>query len=177
MKALFTSRFRLEPLRLEHAAPMFELLSDAQIYEFLTSAPPVSLAALAERYLRLETRGPADGSEQWLNWIIQPLAGDACLGFIQATLYTPQTADFGFILGPAYWGDGIAFEASVAVLHALWADYSLTSIFATVDARNERSLSLLNRLGFRRIDRSAYPHGEVLPTDDVFQRDAAAPSG
>jgi hypothetical protein len=40
-----------------------------------------------------------------------------------------------------------------------------------VDRRNERSLALLARLGFQRVERGLYPRGDVLPSDDVFARD------
>lgn len=174
MKLICTDRSRLVPLRAEHAEGMFALLSDPRIYEFILDRPPASLAFLTERCRRLESRRSSDGSQQWLNWIIQPLDTDSCAGFVQATIHASQTADFAFLLGPAYWGRGLAHKASVAAIRALFSDYALTAIFATADHRNARSLSLLTRLGFHQIERATYPHGDVLPSDHVFRLNRSA---
>lgn len=169
MKQLITTRLRLVPLRVEHAEAMFSLLSDPRIYEFIQDEPPASLECLQERYRRLQTRHSPDGTQQWLNWIIQPLEGDAYMGFIQATIYTPAAADFAFLLGPAYWGRGIAYEAAVSALHTLSTDYAISSLFAMADKRNVRSISLLTRLGFQHVEHANHPHGPVLSSDHVFQ--------
>ncbi len=174
MKQLTTTRLRLVPLRVEHAEAMFPLLSDPRIDEFIEHEPPVSLECLQERYRRLETRHSPDGAEQWLNWIIQPLEGGACMGFIQATKHTPATADFAFLLGPAYWGRGIALEAAGSALHTLFTDYAISSLFAMADKRNVRSIALLIKLGFQKVEHAAYPHGAVLPSDHVFQLNRSA---
>ncbi len=174
MKQLQTHRLRLVPLRVEHAGAMFPLLSDPRIYEFIQHEPPMSLECLQERYRRHETRYAPDGTEQWLNWIIQPLASDACVGFIQATIHTNAAADFAFVLGPSYWGRGLAHEAAVSALCTLFTDYAVSSLFAMADKRNVRSIALLTRLGFQLVEHTAYPHGAVLPSDHVFRLNCAA---
>jgi len=153
---------------------MFPLLSDPRVCEFIQHEPPASVEFLLERYRRIETRYSSDDAPQWLNWIIQPLEGDACMGFIQATIHTPTSAAFAFLLGPAYWGCGIAHEAALSTLHALFTDYAISSLFAMADKRNARSIALLTRLGFQHIEHSAYPHGAVLPSDHAFQLSRSA---
>jgi RimJ/RimL family protein N-acetyltransferase len=159
----------LEPLTAEHAEEMFRLLCDREIYRFIEDEPPASVAALAAHYQRWQSRRSPDGSQRWLNWVMRSLESGLCIGFIQATIYPPQTADFAFVLGSTYWSRGFAFEASVAVLHALFTGYAVASIFATTDRRNARSRSLLTRLGFDQIEPAAYPHDGVLPGDDAFR--------
>lgn len=148
---------------------MFALLTDPRLYEFIPAEPPASLSSLTERYRRLETRQSPDGSQRWLNWVIQPVDDDACLGFVQATIHPQQTADFAFLLGTAFWRRGLAYEASVSALKMLFGNHEATATFAKVDRRNVRSIALLRRLGFHQIEPAAYPHGDVLPSDDVFQ--------
>jgi RimJ/RimL family protein N-acetyltransferase len=150
---------------------MFALLTDPRLYEFIPAEPPASLGSLAERYRRLETRRSPDGSQRWLNWIIQTVDDDACLGFVQSTIYPQQTAGFAFLLGSAYWGCGFAHEASAEALDMLFDNYEVTVAYATTDRRNVRSVSLLKRLGFREIEADDYPHGDVLPSDCAFQMD------
>jgi [ribosomal protein S5]-alanine N-acetyltransferase len=172
MQVLHPRQSWLEPLCAAHAAEMYPILGEPAVYEFLIDKPPASLEELTERYRRLEARCSPDGSQQWLNWIIRLLNGGACAGFVQATLFTPRTGDFAFVLGPAYWGRGLAYDACIAALQILFRNYGVTSLFATVDRRNARSLSLLGRLGFRQVERAAYPHGDVLTSDHVLRKDS-----
>ena len=84
MRTLQTPRCTLEPQLQAHAAEMFEVLTDPALYE-VENEPPPSVQWLAERYRRLETRGPDDGSEQWLNWVVR-LPSGALVGYVQATV-------------------------------------------------------------------------------------------
>jgi [ribosomal protein S5]-alanine N-acetyltransferase len=164
-------RVSLEPLTAAHAEELFAALSDPAIYTYIPDEPPVSAAALAERFRFLESRMSPDRSQQWLNWAIRRIDDQQCVGQIQATVYGTNTADFAFILAPPFWGLGLAREASQAALSALFEQIGVTSVFATVDRRNHRSRSLLVRLGFRQIPSASYPHGSADDADDVFQLD------
>jgi [ribosomal protein S5]-alanine N-acetyltransferase len=167
-KLLETDRIILEPLTVAHAAELFPLLADGQIYRFISDEPPVTVATLAERYRRLESRLSPDGLEQWLNWAIRRRDDQRCVGSIQATIYPGGTADFAFVLGSSFWGLGLAREASVAALRTLFSEFGVTSVFATVDERNLRSLGLLTRLGFIEVQPVSYPHGKVSDFDRVY---------
>ncbi len=58
--------------------------------------------------------------------------------------------DFGFILHPDRWGQGIALEASQAVIGHIFAAHDVPYLTAEADPRNLASLGLLGRLGFVR---------------------------
>ena len=165
------ARVRLESLTRAHAAELFPVLSHPAIYRYIPEPPPVSIAALTARYQSLEARVSPDGSQRWFNWAIRHLANAQCIGYVQATVYLQATADFAFVLGPAFWGLGLAHEASVAGLSRLFAQTEVTTVFATVDRRNTSSAALLARLRFRRVPAQAYPHGRVEDSDDVFRLD------
>jgi [ribosomal protein S5]-alanine N-acetyltransferase len=171
---LATGRIRLEPLTVAHAAELFPLLADRRIYQFISDAPPVSAAALAARYHHLESRYSPDRSQQWLNWAIRRLDDGQCIGYLQATLHASGTADFAFVLGSSFWGLGLAREASVLALRNLFTEFGVTTVFATTDRQNIRSVGLLTRLGFTRVQPASYPHGNVLASDYVFQLDKNA---
>lgn len=170
MKPLFTELSRLDPVRVAHAAEMWVLLSDPRIYEHLDRRPPASPQELEERYRRYETTFSPDGTERWLNWIIFPHESGACAGFMQASVLADGTGDLGYILGPAFWGRGLAFDAASAVIRLLKSEHGVHSLYATADRHNSRSIRLLERLGFQRIDRSDYPHGQAPESDDVFRQ-------
>jgi RimJ/RimL family protein N-acetyltransferase len=164
-----TNTLRLEPLVAAHAEEMFEPLSALAIYDYMPGRPPLSLSALRERYVLLETRRSPNGRDQWLNWIVRLCSGQ-CVGFVQATIYPALTGDFAFVLAPEYWGRRIAFEACEAAIDHLARELDVAALFATVDPRNARSIRLLMRLGFSEVTPAQYPHGNVEPGDRVFSR-------
>jgi len=147
---------------------MFDALRDPQIYSFIPENPPLSTAALRQRYRMLQRGISADGSELWLNWVIRIVSSDRCVGCVQATVHAGRTADFAYVLASAFWGRGIASEACVAAVDFLETEVALRSLYATVSAENHRSLRLLARLGFAEVDAARYPHGKVVEGDRVF---------
>jgi ribosomal-protein-alanine N-acetyltransferase len=169
--SLANDRIRLEPLTAAHAGELFPLLADRQVYRFIPDEPPPSVAALAERYRRLESRRSPDRSQQWLNWAIRRLEDGQCAGYLQATIHPGGTADFAFVLGPPFWGLGLARAASVLALQALFDGHGVVSVFATTDQRNLRSSGLLTSLGFVRVPPASHPYGKVSVSDYVFQLD------
>ena len=169
MRTLRSETLTLEPLLESHADAMFEVLSAPQIYAYIPGKPPESVAALRERYRRLESRHSADGTQQWLNWIVRLQSG-ACAGFVQATVHPRRTADFAFAFAPQHWGRGVAFEASTLAITSLFEDFDATALYCTIDPANGRSLRLVGRLAFQEIAPREYPHGASEPDDRVFRR-------
>jgi [ribosomal protein S5]-alanine N-acetyltransferase len=153
MQTLHTPRLLLEPLVAAHADALYPVLCDPRQLEYLDQGAPASLDALRERYRRLESRRSADGLEHWLNWAIVMREGDAnAIGFVQATVQQNRRAWVAYEVAPARWGQGIATEATRAMVDHLIAHYAVAQCMATVDQRNERSWRLLERLGFARAD-------------------------
>jgi RimJ/RimL family protein N-acetyltransferase len=167
MSLIESATLRLEPLVAAHADEMFAPMSAVAIYAYIAEQPPVSVSALRQRYRQLERGHSASGRERWLNWIVR-LGSGQCAGYVQATIHPASTADFAFVFAPEHWGRGVAFEACRAAIPSLAGDYGVHALFATVDPRNLRSISLLQRLGFEDALAEAYPHGKVEPGDRVF---------
>lgn len=136
----------LEPLGERHADEMFGVLADPAIYEF-ENAPPQSREWLRLRYRRLESRRSADGSEQWLNWVVR-LPSGALAGYVQATVCGDGRAYVAYELASRFWRRGIGSAAVRALLDELAARYAVRSCLAVFKARNFRSEALLRSLGF-----------------------------
>jgi len=153
MRRIATARLVLEPQTAAHAAQMFDVLADPAIYAY-ENEPPPSLAWLAARFAKLESRRSADGREQWLNWVLRPKrsvpggAPPALIGFVQATVRPDRSAAIAYVLGSAHWGRGLAQEAVAAMLARLAAAHDVALFTATLKSANERSLRLLERLSF-----------------------------
>ena len=57
--------------------------------------------------------------------------------------------DLGFAFLPAYWGQGFAFEAAAAVRSYARSQLGVGRLLAITSPRNDASIRLLERLGFR----------------------------
>lgn len=147
--ALRTPTFTLEPLKAAHAAEMFEPLSNPDHYTFIPQLPPASLQALRERYEHLETRRSPNGRQLWLNWAVRLRSGEAA-GLIQATCYPDGRVAVAYELFAPFQGKGIATDALRTMLLHLRNDARLSKASALVDTRNQKSIALLERLGFVR---------------------------
>ena len=56
--------------------------------------------------------------------------------------------DFGFMLHPDCWGEGLATEASIGFIDYIFAKPEVAELTADVDPRNVASLAVLAKLGF-----------------------------
>lgn len=149
LQVLHTRRLRLEPLAAAHAPAMFAQLGDPELYRYIGHPPPPTLAPLVAVYTRLETRRSPDGLEAWLNWVLFRAGDDVPLGYVQATVRSPEVNWVAYVLARSQWGQGYASEAVQAMTDHLRAGWGAQRLLAVADARNQRSLQLLKRLGFR----------------------------
>jgi [ribosomal protein S5]-alanine N-acetyltransferase len=171
MQTLHTSRLVLEPLVVAHADALYPVLCDPRQFAYLDQGAPASLEALRERYRKLESRRSGDGLEHWLNWAIVRREGDAsAIGFVQSTVQQDGRAWVAYEVAHALWGQGIATEATRAMVEHLIAHYAVTQCMATVDQRNERSWRLLERLGFARSDAVQAAAMDVQAGDWLYLR-------
>jgi [ribosomal protein S5]-alanine N-acetyltransferase len=167
MQTLLTPRLRLDPLVAAHADALYPVLIDPRQLEFLDGGAPASLEALRERYARLETRRSPDGREQWLNWALLLHDEPGAIGFVQATVLEDHRAWVAYEVAHARWGQGLATEATRAMVEHLGERYGVTQCMATVDRRNERSWRLVERLGFREASDEA-ARAMAVATGDRF---------
>ena len=171
MDTLTTARLLLEPLTRDHAAAMYEVLSDPQLYAYLDYGPPPSLDHLRGVYEQLEARVSPDGSELWLNWVVRPQVeepqGGEPVGFVQATVAGAE-AWVAYVLARGSWGNGYASEATRAVVDHLRSACGVTRFLATTEAENGRSIRLLERLGFRPATQAESREHELSATERLF---------
>ena len=162
----------LSPLRVEDATEMAALLSAAQIYEHIDDKPPTSADALRERYGNLVKQVSPDGREIWLNWIVRTGAPGAAIGYVQATIRKETNiALVAYVLSPNHWGKGLACEAVTQMIDKLSDGYGVKIFHATVDKLNQRSISLLKRLGFHQNNDAAH-EGDETECLFEFQKEA-----
>lgn len=141
---------------------MLPVLRDGRLYEFVDGVPPESLAWLAERFQHLESQRSPDGKQAWLNWTV--FHQDVAIGYVQATIASGEgTALIGYMFDSKWWGRGLASEAVEAMISELRSRWDVTVVRAEIDRRNQRSVRLVQRLGFREAS-------ELSSHDAVFEK-------
>ena len=178
-KVLHAPRLRLEPLEESHATALFDGLRNDALYEFIAEGPPASVTALRERYRRLASRLSPDGRQFWLNWALWSLPEERYLGYVQATVRHDRSADIAYVLFREAWGHGYGREAVTALIEHLQSDWRTPFVRASVDTRNQRSIAMLESLGFQpgevRIEAERI-HGILADEVEYRLASAAGPS-
>ena len=170
METLHIGSLALEPLTAGHAAEMFALLSEPELYRHLDYAPPSSVQHLEALYATLEGRRSPDGTQHWLNWVIrEPVHG--LIGYVQATVGQSASAWIAYVLGAQYWGQGYATLATHCMMEHLVAAYAVRRFLATVERNNAKSLAVLERLDFSRAGLEESGEHELSGTELLFIRE------
>ena len=115
---IISARFLLEPLSVEHAPAMIEVLSDPSLYEYTGGEMP-SLKLLENRYAVHAVGHSDDGWQWWLNWVVTKRDSGKPVGFVQATVEddgSSLVADIAWVISPNWQGQGVASEAAQAMV-------------------------------------------------------------
>jgi len=160
------SRVLLRPLAAADLDALFAIFSDPEVSRFL-AIPRHLDRADTERFLASIHEGFRTGS--LYQWGIEHgglLAGTCTLGGID---WENRRAEVGFALARACWGQGIMPDALRVLVEHAFGPLNLHRIEADVDPRNEASVRLLEKLGFRRegyLRERYFKDGEIQ--DSVF---------
>ena len=134
---LSTTRLWLRPVRLEDVDILAELNSDPEVMRYITGRP----STLEEVKVELEACFGA-------RWLVFDDAG-AFLGWVGAVpVANGSEYDVGWRLRRTAWGRGFATEAALALVNALFST-GARRVFAQTIAVNERSRSVMERIGLR----------------------------
>lgn len=144
MTTLTTARLVLRQPRLDDLDALYAIMSNPAAMRYWSTVPHAS----------------RDVTKPWLEKIVAATAvggheliierDGVAIGKVGASLLP----DFGFILNPAYWGQGYATEASQAFIEHVFSATDAQKLVADVDPRNGASLRVLNRLGFYETGRA-----------------------
>ncbi|KMW57586.1 50S ribosomal protein acetyltransferase [Candidatus Rhodobacter oscarellae] len=136
---ILTERLLLRPFRAADGPRVVELLNDFAVSKWLAKVPH----PFGHADLRLVDE---DGSDRWPELVAITLDG-AVVGGISAGEH------FGYWIGRDYWGQGIATEATAAMLTYVFNEEGRDEITSGCFTGNGASAHILNRLGFREESR------------------------
>lgn len=148
LPTLQAGRVRLRWIDERDAEALFEVFSDPRVTRYWSSPAwrdPVQAMELIREVRDCFARGDL------LQWGIATLEDDRLIG--TCTLahldHTHRRGELGFALGSAYWGRGHASEAIARLLTFGFQELNLHRVEADVDPRNEKSIAVIERMGFR----------------------------
>lgn len=123
------------------------------------------IAAMVERF-------PCDEPGPWFQLGIVERASNALAGDIGVRLIsdTPDTAEIGYTVAPAFQRLGYATEAVQLLCGWLFGTRGLDRVIATVDARNTPSRVVVERGGFVRSAAYDTRHGGALTSIYTYER-------
>jgi N-acetyltransferase len=136
---------RLEPLTLDHAAPMFEHF-EARAMTFLPSGQDIVTLNDFTAYIRLAVENP-----NRIYWAVRILETDQIAGFILFADAKPNDGwiAFGTLLMPAFWGSSANTEAKLLLMTRAFEVLGASRVQFTVETGNVRSMVALERFAVR----------------------------
>jgi 8-oxo-dGTP diphosphatase len=144
---LRTSRLTLRPLAPEDAPNFHRLINDWEICRRLPDAPFPYAAALAVQWIAAAAADRAAGRAE--QFAFTDSATGEVLGCGGLRLSKDRkSAELGYWVGRAFWGQGFGVEAARRLTEWAFAAFPVARVTATVAADNEASAAVLRRLGF-----------------------------
>ncbi len=142
---LATARLVLRHFRPADAVALQRYRSDPGVARHQSWTAPISTDAATTLVERFATGDPTRPG--WFQYAVE--LGGILIGDLGVLLHDNlRQADLGFTIAPEHQGHGYATEAVTAVLDDLFAR-GVHRVCAECDARNRRSMRLLQRVGFR----------------------------
>jgi RimJ/RimL family protein N-acetyltransferase len=162
---IMTERLVLQPLRVEDADEMADVLADPALHQF-TGGRPATLDELRGRYASW-VEGSGTDAEVWLNWIIRRRSDACAVGAVQATIdRQPGAAPEGCVawtIGTPWQRQGLATEAAVGLVQWLH-EQGIASVVAHIHPDHTASAGVAAKCGLRPTDDEV--DGEIVWRSD-----------
>jgi RimJ/RimL family protein N-acetyltransferase len=147
-KCIETDRLRIRILDFKDKETLFAYRIMPEVFAYQSWNPP--RMDEVETFIRQNLATPPNTINTWLQLAIclrtGPMIGDIGIHFLE----DDAQVEIGYTLSPDYQGRGYAFEAVKAVVNYLFLNLKKHRITASVDPENQKSISLLKKLGFRQ---------------------------
>ena len=153
----------LRELRASDAPSLCALLTTEEVSRFV-SPPPTTVDGF-ERFIAWTQRQRLAGT--YACYAVTLHGSDTAIGIIQVREITPgfETAEWGFILGAAFWGTGVFQESAALVLDFAFETLGVRRLEARAAVLNGRGNGALVKLGAVQeclLRKSFHKNGEYL---------------
>jgi len=135
----------LRELRTSDAASLFASLTTEEVARFI-SPPPTTVEGF-ERFIAWTHRQRAAGT--FACFAIVPRGSDTAVGIFQVRSLEPgfATAEWGFVMGSAYWGTGLFVEGARLVIGFAFEAIGVRRLEARSSVANGRGNGALRKIG------------------------------
>ena len=140
-----TERLILRELDIGDAPNMLRLYSNDQVQQYTGEDVITSMEEIRLKIKELQTRDEQRGFGRWATILKE---GQHFLGWA-GLAYLPEfdVIDIGYRFLPEYWGQGIATEASYAILNYGFDQLKLKEIVAIAMKENKASFKVMEKVG------------------------------
>ena len=145
-----TPRMILRPLLTSDLDDLYEYQSDEQTVRYI----PWPIRTIEQVKVALEKyQGipdfTKDGDTALLGWELK--SSGKVIGQSNFTFESlvNEKGSIGYVVHPEFAGKGYAYEATKTLIDFVFANLVVRRITATIDPRNERSIALAEKLGFK----------------------------
>lgn len=146
---LLTDRLLLRQLAQDDLEFIYHHFKDAQVSQYLLDEAPVAdydqAQAIIDFYLKADPK-------TYNRWVLVRKSDSQVIGTCGFHKWSKDNhrVEIGYDLSPAFWGQGYMREAMRAAIDNGFTRMGLSRVEAVVHCDNQRSLKLLERLGFKR---------------------------
>jgi RimJ/RimL family protein N-acetyltransferase len=149
MDAIRSERLLLRRLAPRDADALAAYRSDPEVARYQSWETPFSLDDA--RSLIADLAGADLDGPGWFQWAVERVGEPGIVGDVGVNLLEDgRQAELGYTIAPASQRRGYGREAIARMVDHLLVDRRLHRVSAECDPRNEASVRLLERLGFRR---------------------------
>jgi RimJ/RimL family protein N-acetyltransferase len=143
---LRTERLLLRPFVAADVEDALAYRDDEEFARFLPHIPQPFTRRDAEAFVALNMTERWDRSPTFALVLEGKMIGTVSFELDPSS----RTAMLGYAIGRSWWGRGLAVEAARSAMAWAIDTFGLTRIWASTDARNDRSIRVLEKLGMSR---------------------------
>ena len=145
-----SDRLLLRPIQMEDADSIFLYRSNAEVNQYQGWIPKT--ISDVHDFIAQKVSPEINRPGTWFQFAIikkddNELIGDIGVHFLDSD---DLQVELGCTLNQKYHGKGYAFEALTAIINYLFDELGKHRIIASIDSRNQASIRLIERLGFRK---------------------------
>ncbi len=154
-----TERLILRPFRLSDSQRVAELAGEKVIADMTANIPHPYEASMATDWINKHESFFNEG--KGVVYAITLKANDEIIGAVSFPSLQDGVGILGYWLGVPFWGQGIAYEASLALVEYSKAHLGLTELKVMHLSENKRSESVIRKLGVELVEKQVRKiHGE-----------------
>ena len=145
---LETKRLILENFTIEDSEEIFKIRSDDRVMKYLDRD---NHKTVDESKTMIQKIIQSYKDRAGINWVIRKKISLEVIGYIGFWNLIRENvrAEIGYASKPEYWGKGYMSETLYKVLDFGFNEFKLHSVLGNVNPKNERSIKLLKKFGFK----------------------------